>query len=139
MNISRKLLFYFLLFNYSQFQPHYTQPVSLVDEITTSDELHEALQSKKSTVIKLYSQNCPYCNSFSKTFEEYAKKHRSINFLSADGKKLNAPKIVSDYTNNAIKVPGYPSVLYIKNGTISDYQIGGNPKVFEEKIHQLQK
>lgn len=138
MNISNKLLIYFLLFNYNQFQPHYTQPVSLVDEITTSDELHRALQSRNPTIIKLYSQNCSYCTMFSKIFEDYAKKYRSINFISADGKKLNAPKIVSDFTKDTIKIPGYPAVLYIKNGTIADYQIGGNPKVLEEKVQNLQ-
>lgn len=139
MNISNKLLIYLLLFNYSQSQPHSTEPVSLVDEIATSDELHGVLQSKKPTVIKLYSQHCPYCNIFSKTFENQAKKHRSTNFLSADGKKLNAPKVVGDFTSNTLKIPGYPSVLYIKNGIITDYQIGGNPKVFEEKLQKLQK
>ena len=139
MNISNKLLIYFLLFSYSQFQPHPTEPVLLVDEITTSDELHGALQSQKECVIKLYSQHCPYCNMFSKTFNDYAKKYRSMNFMSADGKKLNAPKIVGDITNNTLKIPGYPSVLYVKNGTIIDYQIGGNPKVFAEKIEKLRK
>ncbi len=139
MNISNKLLIYFLLCSYGQFQPHSTEPVSLVDEITTNDELYGALQSKKPTVIKLYSQHCPYCNVFSKTFEKQAKNYRSMNFVSADGKKLNAPKIVGDFTNNTVKIPGYPSVLYIKNGTIVDYQIGGNPQVLEEKMQKLHK
>lgn len=139
MNIKKKLLTYFLIGISCQIDTHYTEPVSLINEISTTDELYTSLESKKPTIIKLYSQNCPYCTMFNKTFEETAKKHRSINFISADGKKLNAPKVVADLTNGTIRIPGYPSILFIKNGKIIDHQIGGNPQVFDEKIKKSYK
>ncbi len=122
----------------NQSQTHYTDPVSVVDEITTSDELHAALQSEKPTVIKLHSQNCPYCNMFSKTFENEAKKYPNITFLAADGKKLNAPKIIKNFDNSVI-IPGYPSVVYIHHGKIVAHQIGGNVEVFKQNIQKLSK
>lgn len=151
MNISKKLFFLkkllvpknlfvscLILFNY-QSKAHYTDPISRVEQIETSDELHGQLSSKKPKVILLKSEHCPYCTIFAKTFEKAAEKHKSIKLLTADGKKLNAPKIVSDYTKEAIKIPGYPSILFIKNGKISDYQIGGNPTIFAEKLAKLLK
>lgn len=138
MNISKRLFIYILFFINYQSQAHYTDPVSLIDEISTTDELHGTLLSQKPTIIELYSQNCPYCKMLSATFEDKAKKYRSINFLSADGKRLNAPKVINDF-NNSIRIPGYPSILFIKNGKIKDYQIGGNPKILEEKIQNLLK
>ena len=139
MNISKKLLIYFFIFTNYQFQAHYTEPVSLIYEITTRDELHGALQSKKPTTIKLYSQNCPYCNMFSKTFEASANKHGNINFLSANGKALNVPEVIAGFTKGNIKIPGYPSILFVKGGTIVDYQIGGDAKTFEEKLQKILK
>ncbi|MBI2344580.1 thioredoxin family protein [Candidatus Dependentiae bacterium] len=139
MNISKKLLILFLpIINY-QLQAHYTEPVSLIYEIPTSDELHGALESKKPCIIKLHAPNCPYCTMFSKTFEKSAKNNRKITFLSANGKNLNAPQIISNYTNGTIKIPGYPSILFIKNSKVVDYQIGGNDKIFQEKLENLLK
>jgi len=136
MHIIKRILIYSLTFTTYYTQTHYTEPVSLIQEIATTDELYGAIQATKPTIIKLYSEHCPYCSIFSKTFEDFAKKNKRIRFFSLNGKKLNAPKVVSDFTNNSIKIPGYPSVLFIKNGSIVDFQIGGNPKVFEEKIQK---
>jgi len=139
MHVIKRILLYSLTFTIYYTQAHYTEPVSLIQEIVTSDEFYGAIQARKPTIIKLYSEHCPYCSIFSKTFESVAKKHRNIQFFSLNGKKLNAPKVVSDFTKNSIKIPGYPSVLFIKNGNIVDFQIGGNPKVFEEKIQKYLK
>jgi hypothetical protein len=74
---------------------------------------------------------------FEKPFEETAKKYRNIDFFSVDGKKLNAPKVVSEVTKNKIKIPGFPTILYIKDGAIVDYMIGGDPSKHAEKVKNL--
>jgi len=142
MNISKNLFLVFLgfyLISSFNTQTHYVEPIEIVEEINHIDDFYKDLSSRKPTIIKLYSQNCPHCKMFEKPFKEMATKYRSINFLSADGKKLNASQIIKDVTKNEIKIPGYPSILYIKNGRIIDYLIGGDPKKLEAKIKKLIK
>lgn len=142
MNISKKffrLFFGLYLIGTLNLDGHYVQNLALVEEIVLLDDLYKALNAKKPTVIKLYSKNCPHCKIFEKPFEETAKKYQSIDFFSANGKTLDASKIIKDITNNQIKIPGYPSILFIKNGKIVDYLIGGDPKKHTEKVKKLIK
>lgn len=142
MDISKKLFHVFFgLYLISSFnlQTHYVEAIEIVEEINTLDDFYKALSSKKPTIIKLYSQNCPHCRIFKEPFKDTARKNRNITFFSADGKKLNASQIVKEITHNKIKIPGYPSILYIKDGVISDILIGGDPKKHTEKVKSLSK
>ncbi len=142
MDISKKLFrVFFGLYLISSFNlhTHYVEAIELVEEINTLDDFYKALSSKKPTIIKLYSQNCPHCKIFEEPFKETARKNRNITFLSADGKRLNASQIVKEVTHGKIKIPGYPSILYIKNGVIVDVLIGGDAKKHTEKVKFLIK
>jgi thiol-disulfide isomerase/thioredoxin len=142
MDISKKffrLFFGLYLISTFNLQTHYVEAVELVDEIALIDDFYKALSSKKPTIIKLYSKNCPHCKMFEEPFKETARKYRNINFLSADGKKLNAAQVVKEVTNGKIQIPGYPTILYIKNGAIVDMLIGGDPKKHTEKVKNLIK
>src|SRR3990167_8760774 len=115
----RLFLGFYLIFALN-LQSHFVEPITLVKEITLIDDFYKALTAQKPTAIKLYSKNCPHCKIFEKPFEESAKKCKNIDFFTIDGKRLNAPQIISEITNNQIKIPGYPTILYIKNGAITD-------------------
>jgi thiol-disulfide isomerase/thioredoxin len=140
MNISKKFFNVFLVFytiSTINVQAHYIEPMLQVEELMLLDDFYKALGAQKPTVIKLYSKNCPHCKMFEKPFEEGAKKHKNVDFFSADGKKLNASTIVKEVTHNKIKIPGFPTILYIKDGAIVDYMIGGDPKKHTEKVESL--
>lgn len=143
MGFYKKILNVFFLFyiiGSLNIQCHYVDNVSLVQEIITIEELFDALNSEKPTVIKFYSMHCPHCKMFEKPFEESAKKYKNITFYSADGKKLNAPKVVAEFTEKyikPIKIPGFPTIIYIKDGKIQNYMIGGNPKKHIENLNNL--
>ena len=140
MNISKKFFHVFLIFyTISSFslKGHFVDQMLLIEEIELIDDLYTALRAQKPTVIKLYSKNCPHCKMLEKPFEETAKKYKKITFISADGKKLNAPKVVREITQDRIKIPGFPTILYIKDGAITDYLIGGDPKKHTEKVNSL--
>lgn len=143
MGFYKKILNVFFLFYIIEsfkLECHYVDKISLVQDIGNTEELLDALNSEKPTVIKLYSLHCPHCKMFEKPFEESAKKHKEIHFYSADGKKLNAPKIIAEFTekyDKQIKIPGFPTILYIKDGKIQNHMIGGNPKKHTENLNKL--
>jgi thiol-disulfide isomerase/thioredoxin len=142
MNISKNLFrVFFGLYLISSFhlQTHYVEPIELIEEIKLLEQFLDTLNSKKPTIIKLHSQNCPHCKMFEEPFKETARKNRHITFLSADGKRLNASQIIKEVTHGKIKIPGYPSILYIKDGVITDVLIGGDTKKHIEKVKNLTK
>ena len=118
---------------------HPITPPTQVEEVVMADELFKHMTSQKPTVIMGFMNNCPHCKTLTKFFETLPKKYGTINFIVVNGPKLSFHKEVAKLSDNKFKIPGYPSLVFIKNGKITDLQIGGNPKAVEEKIKTLLK
>lgn len=145
MMISRKvslLLFVTLATQVNRIIPHYAQPIFAVHEITTSIELLNALNSQNAVVLKLSMPGCSHCTAFAKPFEQFSKENQYANITfynvaNAGLSGLNLPAVIREKSNNAIKLPGFPSFIFIKNGKIVDHQIGGNKTILETKLKKL--
>lgn len=138
----RTFIFLFVIFTVylnSQIFTHPTTPPHQVEEVVMMDEMFKHLTSQKPTIIMGSMNHCPHCKTLTKFFETLPKKHEKINFVMVNGPKLNLHKQVAEFSDNKFKIPGYPSIVFVKNGKITDLQIGGNPKTLEEKIKQLLK
>lgn len=137
---SRIFLFVTILIKHDpRLLAHPTVPPHQVEEVTMMDELFKHLSSQKPTVIMGFMNHCSHCKTVSKFFETLPQKYNKINFVVVNGPKLSLHKEVAKLSENNFKIPGYPSLVFIKNGKISDVQIGGNPKAIEEKIKTLLK
>lgn len=138
MKFSNRLLIVFLAtITFQSTSILYGHPTSAPGnsaEIILEDDLHTALTSKKPTVIMAYMDHCPYCKALTPFFDKMSIKYRNVSFLTVHGPKFLLHKKVADLSNNTFKIPGYPSVLLIKNGKIKDIHIGGNTKALEDKI-----
>ena len=145
MNISYRLYITFTLLLTLQIPinlvAHPVKPITAAVELTTSEELHNALTSSQLSVIMLKMEHCPHCQTLSPVFEKYARKllGKPLTLYVANGPALQAATMIKNVTNNTVKIPGYPSIMYVKNGKVFDHQIGGNTKTFEEKIQKLTK
>jgi len=143
MNISSKLLTFFLLYQLLQMpnilQTHATTPINTPEEIVTQEDLHAALTSNMPTAIMLKMDPCPHCNALSPVFAAAAKNpaYQKISFYVANGPKLQATKAVKDLSG--ISIPGFPSIIHVHHRKIVDHQIGGNKKTLEEKLTKLAK
>lgn len=109
----------------------------VVSEITTEDDLHAALTSSKPTVILGYMDPCPHCSSIKPHMKALAKKYPKISFATANGPRLVMHKKVSALSNSSIKIPGYPTTIFINNGQIVDHVIGGNKQKLDQKTLEL--
>lgn len=112
-----------------------------ISPINTVDQLLDILDSKKPTIIKTYSERCPFCSMIAPTFEKIANqsKYKAIAFHKADGKALEAHKHVSHKSDGKHKIPGYPTFIFIHKGNIVDLLIGGDEKKLTEKIEKFMK
>lgn len=138
----RSLLLPFVIFltqSGSTLIAHPIAPPTKVDEVVMADELFKHMTSQNPTIIMGFMNNCPHCKTLTKFFETLPKKYSKINFVMVNGPKLSLHKEVAKLSENKFKIPGYPSIVFIKNGKIKDIQIGGNPKTLEEKIKTLLK
>ncbi len=129
----------FLVQHHATIISHPTTSPYQVEEVIMMDEMFKHLTSQKPTIIMGFMNNCPHCKSLTKFFETLPKKYGKINFIAVNGPKLNLHKEVAKLTDNKFKIPGYPSIVFVKNGKITDLQVGGNPKTLEEKIKNLLK
>ena len=118
-----------------------TPPIGAVSEVTTEDGLHGALTSSTPTVVMGYMHNCTHCNALKPDFTMLAKKYPKINFILANGPNLIMHKRVAQLTDNAIKIPGYPTVVFINPAAsphqITDSLIGGNRQKLISKVEAL--
>lgn len=109
----------------------------VVREVTTEDGLHMALTSSNPTVVLGYMDPCPHCSSIKPNLATLAKKYPKINFITANGPRLVMHKKVAALSNNTIKVPGYPTTVFVNNGNIIDHVIGGNKQKLDQKTSEL--
>src|SRR3990167_9336212 len=113
---------------------HPVEPPNQIEEIVMADELFASLTSQNPTVIMGFMQSCSHCSTLKRHFETLPKKHREINFFYTNGPTLALHKETAKHSGNKFKIPGYPSIIFIKDGKIQDVQVGGNPKTLEDKI-----
>lgn len=145
MDVSKKLFVFFLLSQLLQMPSitvaHPITPIGIAEEIVTQEDLHTALISKIPTVIMLKMEPCPHCNALKPDFAAAAKNpaYKNINFYIANGPKLQAAQTVKSLSGGTIKIPGFPSIIYVNHGKIVDHQIGGNSKTLIEKTNKLAK
>ncbi len=119
-------------------QSHYTTPPNEhIPEITELQDLENILSNQQPTVIAGHMHHCANCTKFMKYFQNLPKKHPKIDFFTVNGPKLKLHDHVAK--RSKYRIPGYPSIVLIKNGMIKDVQIGGNEKTLEEKIKTLCK
>ncbi len=114
-----------------------TPPADLVREVSTEEGLHAALTSSTPTVILGYMDPCPHCASIKPYFSVLARKHPKINFITANGPKLIMHKKVAALTNNSIKIPGYPTMIFVYDGSIIGHVIGGNKQKLEKMVADM--
>lgn len=118
---------------------HNSTAPSRVNEITTEDELHTILTGQKPAIIMGYMPHCPHCSDLSPHFEKLSNQHKKVNFYMVNGPKLNMHKHVKESSKGSILIPGYPSIVYVKQSKITDHQIGGSKKTLDDKIKSFIK
>jgi thiol-disulfide isomerase/thioredoxin len=127
---------------------HGTTPPDLIQEITQVQDLRTILSNNTPTVILGHMNNCPHCKSLLKVFETLPTKYPKVNFFIVNGPALKLHEELGKFAkdtklpvgpNNQFKIPGYPSIIFVKNNSPKDLQVGGNPKTLEEKIEALLK
>lgn len=113
-----------------------------IQSIDTVDLFLDTLDSTKPTIIKTYSENCPFCTMIAPKFEKIAsnqKYNKRISFAQANGKSLQIHKHVPAKSNGKYKIPGYPTFIFINNGNIVDLLIGGDEKKLLDKVDSFLK
>lgn len=119
-----------------------TPPHSHIPEITQKSDLKTFLTEQKPTIILGFMNHCPHCNKLLKYFETLPNKHKKINFLIVNGPHVKLHEEVAKFKKDKhsnFKIPGYPSIIFIKNGKPIHLQIGGNEKTLDENIKTLLK
>ncbi len=143
MKFSHRLpIFLFVVFlaqSYSVLISHPILPPDHIEEVVMADEVFKYLTSNHPTIILGFMNNCPHCKTLMNFFKTLPKKYDTINLVIINGPRLHLHTEVAKLSENKFKIPGYPSVVFIKNQKIKDLQIGGNPKILEEKIKKLLK
>lgn len=143
MTISKKLL-YFLVLScfFSQNETlfaHSTTPIDEPEMITNQTELMKLLYAQVPTIILLKSKACPYCDSLSQAIKPYVIKYSKIDFNQV----VNGPDMPLIATvkaaDSSLKIPGFPTILFINKGKIVDSQIGFNKQTLSEKIAKFNK
>ena len=123
-------------------QGHIIQPPphSSIPEITQAADLTTLLTSNDPTIILGYMNHCPHCNKLLKYFETLPAKYPKINFLTVNGPRLKLHEQVAKYKKDKdsyFRIPGYPSIVFVKNGKPVNVQVGGNEKTLDENIKKL--
>ena len=117
-------------------------PHSHIAEITQINDLQTLLTNTQPTVIMGYMNHCPHCNKLLKYFESLPKKHSKVSFFITNGPHVKLHEQIAKFKkdkNNNFKIPGYPSLVLVKNGKPLNVQIGGNEKTLDENIKNLLK
>lgn len=143
MDVSKKLLLFFTLTQILQIPTtitaHATDPIDEPEMIISQTDLVNKLYSKEPTVIMLKSVACPHCTALEKEYRLSAKKHHMINFYTATN-SAQLPLISTiKSVDSSLKIPGFPTLIFVYNGKIVDHQIGGNPTKMNEKLQALRK
>jgi len=143
MDVSKKLLLFFTLTQLLQVSstitPHSTDPIGEPEMLVTDKQLVAALYSQEPTAIMLKSTSCPHCKALEVEYRASAKKHLMINFYTAtNSAQLQLIPIIKS-VDASLKIPGFPTLIFIHKGKIVDHQIGGNPQKMNEKIQNLRK
>ena len=73
----------------------------------------------------------------SSDIEKMVKKYPKVNFWIVNGPAVKLHEKIAE--RSSYKLLGYPSTAFIKNNMITNFQIGGNQKTFEENIKTLLK
>jgi hypothetical protein len=125
----------------SVLQGHPVEPLphSRIPEITQANDLKTLLTNRQATAIMGYMNNCPHCETLMKFFETLPAKYPRVNFLLVNGPQLKLHEEVAKFSDKKFKIPGYPSIVLVKNEKIKDLQIGGNTKSLEDKIKAFLK
>ena len=141
----RSLLFLFVAIcaqSASNLQGHQVPPPphSTIPEITQGADLATLLTNTEPTVILGFMNHCPHCNKLLKYFESLPAKYPRVNFLTVNGPQLKLhekmAKFEKDKESN-FRIPGYPSIVFVKNGKPVNVQIGGNEKTLDENLKKL--
>lgn len=125
--------------SWSYLHGHATTAPNPVGEITAEDKLHAALTSSSPTIVLGYMSNCPHCSTLKPVYEKLAAQHRKIDFLKVNGPQHKMHTHVAQLTNGEKRIPGYPSIAFVKNGVITDVLIGGNKNKLESMIADFEK
>lgn len=141
MDISKKLLFSLILVSNLLITQiifaHVVDPIDEPEILTTSSTLHNAFYNQEPTVIMLKSNNCPHCRTMEEDIKPYVKQYPKINFYKATNSQqlqlIPAVKAV----DSSIKIPGFPTLIFVYKGKIMDHQIGANADKIKEKITKL--
>ena len=118
---------------------HVILPPNENSTITLTEDLYAALSSQRPTVILGFMDHCPHCKTLMPFFEKLEIKYPKARFFTVNGPQLSLHKLVAQLSDNKFKIPGFPSVVFVKNRKIVDLQIGGNKDTLEEKIKKLLK
>ena len=90
----------------------------MVSEVTIASFDQKALNNKKPSVVKVYTERCPNCRTIQPIFEEVAKENKdTFNFFA-----LNAHdnmEIAKRY-----KVLSVPTLLFFSHGILVDKKTG---------------
>lgn len=113
-----------------------------ISEITEANDLRILLTNPEPTVIIGYMHHCPYCKKLLQYFETLPAKYPRVTFCIVHGPHLKLHDEVAKFKkdkNSNFKIPGYPSIVFIKGGKPINVQIGGNEKTLDENIKKLLK
>tara|TARA_R110000824_G_scaffold401313_2_gene611642 strand:+ start:453 stop:830 length:378 start_codon:yes stop_codon:yes gene_type:complete len=74
--------------------------------------LHGTINSAQSCVIKLYSNNCHFCQGLREHYEEIAQLYKDYHFFAFN---------VEDHPNieKELSVTGVPTILFVNNDNVS--------------------
>lgn len=147
MDISKKTFIFFciiqiILISY-QATAHQVLPINQPEPITTVDDFYQCINNTakngSKAVLFLQMNNCPHCKALMQAYQKNMlnSKYQSLDFRTANGPMLQAHELVKNISANKINIPGYPVILYVKNGKILDHQIGGDAKTLTAKLNNL--
>lgn len=114
----------------------------LVKAIATEDAFLSLLDQDSPTVVMCWMDNCPHCNTIKPAFNKLAQepKYKKISFAQANGPALKIHKHVAretEHSDKPLKIPGFPSFVFIKGKRIVDVLIGGNEDKLKQKLKSL--
>ncbi|CCH44218.1 Thioredoxin [Wickerhamomyces ciferrii] len=105
----------------------------MVTAITSANQFNQAINQDKLVIVNFFATWSGPSNVFSSTFEKFEREYTNafdVEFLKLDADELNS--IVDEQG-----IRGFPTVIFYKNGSVVDKEIGGNPRAVQEKINTL--
>ena len=109
----------------------------LIKSLVTVDDLQEALDNNQPTIIKTYSNGCVFCDMITKSFKDLASKYKKITFAEANGKALDAHKLISSKSNGKHTITGYPTFIFVHKGKIHSLHIGAREEELKDKVESF--